>query len=87
MVKGRAVVAVSPAELACCINLQDRYQWDELYLKGALWAWLPEKWAGIPRDASEGNGPRRRPQKRLERRLEKVVKAVLGGYTVSYKCH
>ena len=34
----------------------------------------------IPRDASEGKGPQRRPQKRLGRRLEEVAKAFGGGY-------
>ena len=33
-----------------------------------------------PRDASEGNGPERRPQRRLGRRLEEVAEAVGGGY-------
>ena len=33
-----------------------------------------------PTDASEGKGPRRRPQRRLGRRLEEVSKAVGGGY-------
>ena len=33
-----------------------------------------------PRDASEGKGPRKRPQKRLGRRLEEVAEAVGGGY-------
>ena len=33
----------------------------------------------LPRDASEGKGPQRRPQKRLDRRLEEVAKAG-GGY-------
>ena len=33
-----------------------------------------------PRDASEGKGPRRRPQKRLGRRLEEVLGAVTVGY-------
>ena len=32
------------------------------------------------RDASEGEGPPRRPQRRLDRRLEEVAKAVGGGY-------
>ena len=32
------------------------------------------------RDASEGKGPRIRPQKRFDRRLEEVAKAVWGGY-------
>ena len=31
-------------------------------------------------DASEGKGPRRRPQQRLGRRLEEVAKAVGDGY-------
>ena len=31
-------------------------------------------------DASEGKGPRRRPQRRLGRRLEEVAEAVGGGY-------
>ena len=35
---------------------------------------------GIPRDALEGKGPRRRPQRRLDRRLDEVAKAVGGGY-------
>ena len=38
-------------------------------------------------NASEGKGPRRRPQKRLGRRLEEVAKAVWGAVTVGYKCH
>ena len=33
-----------------------------------------------PSDASEGKGPRRRPQRRLGRRLEGVAEAVGGGY-------
>ena len=32
----------------------------------------------VPRDASEGKGPQRRPQQRLGRRLEEVAKAVGG---------
>ena len=32
------------------------------------------------RDASEGDGPQRRPQRRLGRRLEEVAKAVGGAY-------
>ena len=35
---------------------------------------------GGRRDASEGNGPPRRPQKRFGRRVEEVAKAVGGGY-------
>ena len=34
----------------------------------------------LPRDASQGKGPQRRPQKRLGRRLEGVAEAVGGGY-------
>ena len=32
----------------------------------------------LPRDASEGKGPQRRPRRRLDRRLEAVAKAVRG---------
>ena len=41
---------------------------------------IPEHPPPPPRDASEGKGPRRRPQRRLGRRLEEVAKAVGGGY-------
>ena len=44
----------------------------------------PERCSGrdaiLVRDASEGEGPQRRPQQRLGRRLEEVAKAVGGGY-------
>ena len=39
-----------------------------------VWGWEP------PKAASEGNGPRRRPQRRLGRRLGEVAEAVGGGY-------
>ena len=35
---------------------------------------------GLPRDALEVKGPRRRPPRRLGRRLEEVAKAAAGGY-------
>ena len=39
----------------------------------------PHRWA-LQGDASEGEGPQRRPQRRLGRRLEEVAEAVGGGY-------
>ena len=51
--------------------------------RGVLW----RRWCcfrrgagGLCRDASEGEGPQRRPQQRLGRRLEGVAEAVGGGY-------